>query len=54
MKPIFRIVTHGIPIRSVANIDKEAIIRKFKLKNRRILNNHIIIKWRWLKPLKEN
>ena len=44
MKLIFRVVTHSIPIQSVADIDKEAIIRKFKLENYRILSNYRIIK----------
>ena len=54
MKPTFGVVVHGVPIWSVADIDKEAIIRKFKLENRRILGNHRIVEWRWLKPPKEN
>ena len=34
-------------------MDKEAIIRKFELENRRAFGNHKIVKWRWLKPPKE-
>ena len=44
MKLIFRVVVYGVPIWSVANMDKEAVIRKFKLKNCRILSNYRIIK----------
>ena len=44
MKPTFGVVAHGVPIRSVADIDKEAVIRKFKLENCRILGNYRIIK----------
>ena len=44
IKLTFRVVTHGIPIQSIADIDKEAVIRKFKLENCRILNNHRIVK----------
>ena len=54
MKPTFRVVIYSVPIQSVADMDKKAVIRKFKLKNYRILSNYKIIKWRWLKPLKEN
>ena len=54
MKPTFGVVAHGVPIRSVADMDKEAVIWKFKLENCRILGNHRIIKWRWLRPPKEN
>ena len=54
MKPTFGVVAHGVPIRSVADMDKEAVIRKFELENRRILGNHRIVEWRWLKPPKEN
>ena len=44
MKLTFRVVIYGVPIRSVANIDKEAVIRKFKLENCRILSNYRIVK----------
>ena len=44
MKLIFKVVVYGIPIQSIANMDKKAIIRKFKLKNRKILNNYRIVK----------
>ena len=44
IKPIFKVVAYGVPIRSIADMDKEAIIKKFKLKNCRILNNYRIIK----------
>ena len=54
MKPTFGVVAHGVPIRSVADMDKEAVIRKFELENRRILGNHRIVEWRWLRPPKEN
>ena len=43
MKPIYGVVAHGILIRSVTNIDKEAIIRKFKLENYRALGNYRIV-----------
>jgi hypothetical protein len=43
MKPIYGVVAHGIPIRSVTNIDKEAVIRKFKLENYRAFGNYRII-----------
>ena len=46
MKPTFRVVVHGVPIRSVTNMDKEAVIRKFELENRRILGNYRIVEWR--------
>ncbi|XTI85846.1 hypothetical protein V2W45_1208824, partial [Cenococcum geophilum] len=53
IKPIYGVVAHGVPIRSVINMDKEAVIRKFKLENCRVFGNHRIVKWRWLKPPKE-
>jgi hypothetical protein len=43
MKPIYGVVVYGILIRSITNIDKEAIIRKFKLENYRALSNYRII-----------
>ena len=43
MKPIYGVVAHGVLIRSVTNMDKEAVIRKFKLENRRVLGNYRII-----------
>jgi hypothetical protein len=43
MKPIYGVVVHSILIRSVTNIDKEAVIRKFKLENCRVLSNYRII-----------
>ena len=44
MKPTFRVVIYSVPIQSVADMDKKAVIRKFKLENCRILNNHRIVK----------
>jgi len=44
MKLTFGVVAYGVPIRSVADIDKEAVIWKFKLENRRILGNYRIVK----------
>ena len=46
IKPTFKVVIYGVPIWSVADINKEAIIRKFKLENYRIFNNYRIVKWR--------
>ena len=43
IKLIYRVVAHGVPIWSIADIDKEAVIRKFKLKNCRILSNYKIV-----------
>ena len=53
MKPTYGVVAHGVPIRSITDMDKEAVIRKFELENRRALGNHRIVDWRWLKPPKE-
>ena len=43
IKPIYGVVAYGVLIWSVTNIDKEAIIRKFKLENYRALGNYRIV-----------
>jgi hypothetical protein len=43
MKPIYGVVAYSVPIRSVTDIDKEAIIRKFKLENYRAFSNYRIV-----------
>ena len=53
IKPTYGVVTHGVPIRSVNDMEKEAVVRKFELENRRVLGSHRIVSWRWLRPPKE-
>ena len=43
IKPTYGVVAYSVLIRSVTNIDKEAVIRKFKLENYRALSNYRII-----------
>ena len=43
MKPIYGVVAHNVLIRSVTDMDKEAVIRKFELENRRALGNYRIV-----------
>ena len=46
IKPTYGVVTHGVPIRLVNDMEKEAVVRKFELENRRVLGSYRIVSWR--------
>jgi hypothetical protein len=51
--PTYGVIVHGIPIKSVENLTKEEMLRKFEFENQRTLEENQLADYHWLKKARD-